>query len=321
VHIFGVCGTRTVVQIGSCGGLQPGVHTGDIVLSEQATIGEGASQYYGGRKVAHANLGRVAPAAALLATTASTRTAAHRDDVGAAAAAGGAGAQVGRGGHLGVDMETSAVFSAATHFGMRRASLLFVWDELPFRSWATTSPSGARRAGTRQRDGLRGGAGAGLTRGAAACQSGVPRCPALDVVQIMSRGGARRRTPRRPGAGSAAAGRAPAAVSRAAAARCRRRRGAARPAATAQRGDQRVLVDDAAAGGVEHVRRAEPAERRGVEQPRRSRASGGSAARRRRTGEQLLEAASSRRRAGRRNSTACRSRRRRAWATRRPMAP
>ncbi len=147
VHIFGVCGTRTVVQIGSCGGLQPDVHTGDIVLSERATIGEGASHYYGGRKVAAANLGRVARAAALLA---GTDIHAHRgltvttsallqqpDDLVRRWAAAG---------HLGVDMETSAVFSAATHFGMRAASLLFVWDELPFRSWADDFTDAERAA-------------------------------------------------------------------------------------------------------------------------------------------------------------------------------
>lgn len=136
VHIFGVCGTRTVVHIGSCGGLQAGVHTGDIVLSEQSTIGEGASHYYGGSKVAKANLGRVTRAASLLAgtgihthrgSTVTTSAMLQRPEalVDRWAAAG----------HLGVDMEASAVFSAATHFGMRAASLLFVWDEIPFRSW------------------------------------------------------------------------------------------------------------------------------------------------------------------------------------------
>ncbi len=33
-------------------------------------------------------------------------------------------------GYLAVDMETSAVFSAAHFFGMEAVSLLFVWDEL-----------------------------------------------------------------------------------------------------------------------------------------------------------------------------------------------
>jgi uridine phosphorylase len=77
VHVLGIIGTVNVVQIGSCGSLQPELTTGDIVLPERATIGEGTSQYYGGKGVAEANLGRVA----------------------------------------------------------RAASLLFVWDELPARSW------------------------------------------------------------------------------------------------------------------------------------------------------------------------------------------
>ncbi len=38
-------------------------------------------------------------------------------------------------GHLGVDMESSAVLTVARAFGARAASLLFVWDELPGRSW------------------------------------------------------------------------------------------------------------------------------------------------------------------------------------------
>jgi hypothetical protein len=67
VHVLGIIGTTNVVQIGSCGSLQPELRTGDIVLSERATIGRGASQYYGGKEVAEANLGRVARAAALLA--------------------------------------------------------------------------------------------------------------------------------------------------------------------------------------------------------------------------------------------------------------
>jgi purine-nucleoside phosphorylase len=137
VHIFGICGTPTAVHIGSCGALQPGVHIGDVVLSEHATIGEGASHYYGGRGTATAHLGRVARAAALLAgtgvhshrgTTLTTSALLQRPDhlVQEWAAAG----------HLSVDMEASAVFSAARHFAMRAASLMFVWDEVPFRSWA-----------------------------------------------------------------------------------------------------------------------------------------------------------------------------------------
>ena len=136
VHVLAVCGTPVVVQVGSCGGLQPGVRTGDVVLSSRASIGEGASQYYGGRDACWPDGLLVDQAATLLTerglrvhrgTTVSTSALLQQPDelVAAWAAAG----------HLGVDMETSAVFSAAAHFGVRAASLLFVWDELPGRSW------------------------------------------------------------------------------------------------------------------------------------------------------------------------------------------
>ena len=137
VHMLGVCGTTTAVHIGSCGALQPGVHIGDIVMSEVAAIGEGASHYYGGVKEAKAHLGRVARAAALLAGT-GIHT--HRGSTVTTSAQLQRPEELVRrwtaAGHLGVDMEASAVFTAARHFGMRAASLLFVWDELPFRSWA-----------------------------------------------------------------------------------------------------------------------------------------------------------------------------------------
>ncbi len=42
-------------------------------------------------------------------------------------------------GRLAVDMETSAVYSAAAHFGMNAAALLYCWDELSRgRSWLDT---------------------------------------------------------------------------------------------------------------------------------------------------------------------------------------
>ena len=136
VHVLGVIGTPGVVHIGSCGGLQPGLRTGDVVLSEAATIGEGASQYYGGKGVAPANLGRVARAARLFAQRGQH---VHRGPTVSTSALlvqpPELLAKWAQAGHLAVDMETSAVFSAAAHFGMRAASLLFVWDELPGRPW------------------------------------------------------------------------------------------------------------------------------------------------------------------------------------------
>lgn len=137
VHVCGELGTPIVVQIGSCGTLQPGIATGDIVLPERATIGEGASQYYGGAGESHADPGLVDRAEAAFVgrgfrvhrgkqfTTSALlaqppeRVAAWIDS-----------------GHVAVDMETSAVFSAASWFGLRAVSLLFAWDDLRAqRSW------------------------------------------------------------------------------------------------------------------------------------------------------------------------------------------
>jgi uridine phosphorylase len=134
VHVLGVCGTQTVVQIGSCGGLQPHVRTGDVVLSDRATIGEGASAYYDGVGTSRPDPALVRRAAGAfgdltvhVGPTVSTDALLQQS---AELLARWAGA-----GHLGVDMETSAVFSAAAVFGLRALSLLFVWDELPARSW------------------------------------------------------------------------------------------------------------------------------------------------------------------------------------------
>ena len=143
VHVCAALGTPLVVQIGSCGALQPGLATGDIVLPEPATIGEGASQYYGGvgasaatpalvdaaeeafvRRGFRVHRGPHVTTSSLLAQPPELVRAWH-----------GAG-------HLAVDMETSAVFSAAACFGMQAVSLLYVWDELlTGRSWLDPFPA------------------------------------------------------------------------------------------------------------------------------------------------------------------------------------
>jgi uridine phosphorylase len=141
VHVLAMCGTPRVVQIGSCGGF--GVPTGAIVISAAATIGEGASQYYGGMGVSRPTADLVARAAALLpesvvGPTVSTDALLSQPE--------GLVARWAAEGHVGVDMETSAVFSVATHFGVEALSLLFVWDELPGRSWTDVFSASERAA-------------------------------------------------------------------------------------------------------------------------------------------------------------------------------
>lgn len=149
VHALGLCGTPVVVQIGSCGGLQPHVRTGDVVLSTAATIAEGTSRYYGGTTLSYADPALVRRLAEALdpgiprhvgSTVTTDALLVQPDELVAAWAAGG---------HLGVDMETSAVFSAAAAFGVRAAAALFVWDELPGRSWTDSFSAAEQEAHAR----------------------------------------------------------------------------------------------------------------------------------------------------------------------------
>lgn len=137
VHIFGTLGTEKVIQIGSCGGLQPNIQTGDVVIPMISHIGEGASQYYGQTICSTASDDLVESADRML-TSLGQRTyiGAH---ISTSALLQQSDEQVEKWkerGLLGVDMETSAVYSAAEFFKMKRVAMLFVWDELlKKRTW------------------------------------------------------------------------------------------------------------------------------------------------------------------------------------------
>jgi uridine phosphorylase len=128
-HVFGVLGTRLVIQTGVCGALGDGIAAGDLVIATAAGCGEGAAAcYVPGIEHAAASpelvewlcaadgmdvprhRGPVRTTAALLAEGEAEIAAWHRA------------------GYLAVDMETATTFAVAGHFGMRRVSLLVVFD-------------------------------------------------------------------------------------------------------------------------------------------------------------------------------------------------
>ena len=143
VHAFGAVGTRVAVQIGSCGGLQPEVVTGDVVVPQRAVIAEGASRYYGGLGLSVATPRLVDEVCTRLERRGLK---AHRGLHLTTSSLFQQDADIIEGwrsaGYLGVDMETSAVFSAAAYMGMEAVSMVFVWDELlRGRTWLDPFPA------------------------------------------------------------------------------------------------------------------------------------------------------------------------------------
>ena len=131
VHIFASLGSRLAIQIGSCGAIQSQVHTGDIVLPVRVRIGEGASQYYGGGDWAEVSPRWLERAQAALEDRGFTTHAGQFITTSALFAQPPdrvEGWQ--RDGHLGVDMESSAVFTAARALGIEAVSMVYAWDEL-----------------------------------------------------------------------------------------------------------------------------------------------------------------------------------------------
>lgn len=145
VHVLGQMGTPVVVQLGSCGGLAPGLSPGDLVIPSRVRVAEGASAHYGGTDYAYPDqaltdrLGAVVAAAGRSARRGPTVTTEVllRQPAGLVSSWAAEGL-------LAVDMETSATFSAARWCGMRCAALLHVWDDvIGGRSWTAPLPPGA----------------------------------------------------------------------------------------------------------------------------------------------------------------------------------
>ncbi|HEY7030020.1 MAG TPA: hypothetical protein VH482_01770 [Thermomicrobiales bacterium] len=128
-HVFGVLGTRLVIQTGVCGALGDGIAAGDLVVATDAGCGEGAAAcYLPGIERAAASpelVDRVCAADGIDVPR-------HRGPIWTTAALLAEGdAEIAvwhRAGYLAADMETATTFAVAEHFGMRRVSLLVVFD-------------------------------------------------------------------------------------------------------------------------------------------------------------------------------------------------
>lgn len=125
-HVFGAMGTKFVIQTGTCGGLAENLLPGDLICAASAYCGEGAAQYYLPRRKTiraslelikglkiPAHIGKVYTTSALFAEGAAEIRKWHNA------------------GYSAVDMETATTFAVAEYFGMKRLSLLKVFDN-PF---------------------------------------------------------------------------------------------------------------------------------------------------------------------------------------------
>ena len=129
VHVFGVLGTRLVIQIGNCGALADDMVAGDLFSASEACCGDGASQYYipGATLVA----GSIDPRD-WIASERAEEVAVRRGRVYTTSALFAEGADDleawYRAGASAVDLETAATFAVAQYFDMDRTSIVYVFD-------------------------------------------------------------------------------------------------------------------------------------------------------------------------------------------------
>ena len=126
-HLFGVLGTKFVVQTGCCGAWANGIQLGDLFIPTKARCGEGAAQYYVGTKTVVAPTVDVGDFA-----DSNEGPSVFRGGIYTTAALFAEGIkeieQWADDGWDAVDMETATTFAVAEHFGMDSASILFVFD-------------------------------------------------------------------------------------------------------------------------------------------------------------------------------------------------
>lgn len=128
-HVFGVLGTPLVIQTGVCGALGDGIEAGDLIVVTEAGCGEGAAHcYFPGRRSVSASPELVASLLTDAAGAAQTWSGPIWT-TGALLAEGEAEINLWhRQGYIAVDMETASTFAVADYFGMRRLSVLSVFD-------------------------------------------------------------------------------------------------------------------------------------------------------------------------------------------------
>lgn len=130
-HLFGKLGTRRMVMIGTCGGLDPELEPGDVVVPSVAAAREGVARLYGAGDLVRADAQMAARARGLLeADRIRVRDPLHLTWYSIFAQSGEMIDEWREAGYGSVDMETATLYAVAGFFGFSAAALLAVWDRL-----------------------------------------------------------------------------------------------------------------------------------------------------------------------------------------------
>lgn len=149
VHLFGVLGTRAVLQTGNCGALADDLGAGDLFLADRAFCGEGAARYYQSASQWATSTAELLPSDVLLRLDAEG---CRRGAIYTTAALLAEGAKDlerwFEQGFAAVDMETATTYAVAEHFGMDRLAILYAFDNPRRQEHLLTSDAekDARRA-------------------------------------------------------------------------------------------------------------------------------------------------------------------------------
>ncbi|MCQ3804716.1 MAG: hypothetical protein OXC98_11890 [bacterium] len=134
-HLFGVLGTPRMVMIGTCGALDPGLDTGDVVVPSQAVAREGVAYLYK-KDIEDPRTFRADPELtekgrlALEKRWVRATDSLHLTWSSIFAQSGAMVAQWRADGFGSVDMEAATLYAVAQHFGFAATALLAVWDQL-----------------------------------------------------------------------------------------------------------------------------------------------------------------------------------------------
>lgn len=130
-YLFSLLGSKLAIQIGTCGGLQPDLRPGEIVVPDQVLGIDGVAHLFGSGSTTSATPSLVEQASSALRARGQTVHVGKHVTFSSLFAESVEMMQTWHAdGYLAVDMETATTLSVAEHFNRSAVSLLVVWDEL-----------------------------------------------------------------------------------------------------------------------------------------------------------------------------------------------